>query len=46
MLIELLGGRPREGLDLFPLSDVKSTGILCKYADVKSRRLGGYYLCM
>jgi hypothetical protein len=46
MLIELLGGRPREGFDLFPSSDVKGTGILCKYDDFKSRTLGCYYLCM
>ena len=46
MLIELLGGRPREGLDLFPLSNIKGTGVLCNYNDCKSRRLGCYYLCM
>ena len=46
MLIELLGGRPREGLDLFPLSNIKDTGVLCNYNDCKSRRLGCYYLCM
>jgi hypothetical protein len=46
MLIQMLAGRPRKGFDLFPLSNVKGTGVLCKYNDFKSRRLGCYYLCM
>jgi hypothetical protein len=42
MLTALLGGRAREGFDLFPLSDVKDTGVIRKYNDFKSRRSGCY----
>jgi hypothetical protein len=34
MLIELLGGRSKEGFDPFPLSHVKGTVVICKYNDI------------